>query len=336
MKLAFCHSFHLLAMNFHSKSLSLFFLLLLALGGCVNELVPTTNGYKPAVVVWAILSADSTIDVITSGNRGLEITDVVNLSNVNMYIYDNGVLADTKLSASITSDTITHRFNIKPESNHTYTLKILTKDKEISASVELPFPLTKPDDIKLSQGVSAQLEYTISDDINFEDAYQFDVIVHYFGVLTDTSNNSVIQSNYSFTKKYDKYDEPSLNYNLLGLNNLTLSNYTFPVSDNLFNGKQKTFLFNVQNQVSDLYFIPRNIIKGPPVSDLFKSKRQFVFIKCRKITAEYYKFFVSENKNNAIFGTPYYNPTNVYSNISGGLGLMAGMNERYDTVWIRK
>ena len=124
-----------------------------------------------------------------------------------------------------------------------------------------------------------------------------------------------------------------LNYNFLGLNNYGISKLTYPVTDNLFNGKNRTFLFTLQNPVSNIFYIPRNSIL---VSDKLICTKQYVLIRCRNISPDYCKFIISENTNSAIFGTPYFNPTNVYSNIIGGLGLIGGMTERTDTVWIRK
>lgn len=306
------------------------------MSGCVKELVPEDNGYQPKVVLWAMLSSDSVVKVITSGNRGLSDKDVVNIPAIDMFLYENDIMIDKIYSQSISSDTQSHYFDIKPKSDNTYTIKLFNQSIEITGIVKLPQPLLVPEMIKLSQGENAQLEYTLKDDINFEDAYQFDVIIYQIGTLTDTSDNSVIDINYKIIKKYDRYDEPTLNYNLLGLNNLAITDFTFPVNDNLFNGKKKTFLFTVQNPVTDVFIIPRTILSGPPVSDQFKCRRMFIVIKCRKITPEYYKFLISENKNSSIFGTPYFNPTNVYTNITGGLGLVSGMDERHDTIWIRK
>ncbi len=308
----------------------------LFISGCVKDLVPENNGYQPKVAVWAILNLDSTISIITSGNRGLEDKDVVEIPAIDMFLYEDGLLADQLFAQSISSEIISHHFKIKPVNLKTYSLKIANSTLEIFGSVQMPNPLIKPDEVKLTQGDNAQLTYTISDDIVFNDAYQFDVEIRHFGMLKDTANAKIIDSFYVFTKKYDTYDEPALNYNILGLNNQLLTNYTFPVNDNLFNGNKKTFIFTVHNPVSNHFFEPRKNIVGRPVSDELIATKEYVLIKCRKISPEYYKFMISENRNNAIFGTPYYNPTNVYSNITGGLGLMAGVAERVDTVWIRK
>ncbi len=316
---------------FNKNSLPLF--LLLIISGCVKELIPETNGYIAKTVVWAILNPDSAIAIITSGNQGLEENDEVNISNIDMFLYEDGVKVDSLLSQKIINTNQIHKFKITPKNTKTYTLKISNKDMEISGATAIPGILPKPYEIKLTQGENAQLSYTITDNLLSVDAYQFDVEIYHYGTLTDTATDDTLSKSYSFVKPFEKYDEPTLNYNFLGLNNFGTSKLTYPVIDNLFNGKNRTFLFTLQNPVSTIFYIPRNSIK---VSDKFICTKQYVLIKCRNISQDYYKFIISENKNSAIFGTPYFNPTNVYSNITGGLGLIGGMTERTDTVWIRK
>ena len=320
-------------MKLVSSSHSLALFLLLILSGCVKELIPETNGYKAKPVVWAILNSDSTVAIITSGNQGLEDNNEVNILNINMFLYENGVKVDSLLAQKITNNSQTHHFKITPINTKTYTLNISNKDMEISGSTFIPSLLPKPFEIKLTQGEIAQLTYTVADNFWSVDAYQFDVEIYHYGMLTDTATDDTLNTSYSFTKPFDKYDEPTLNYNFLGLNNYGISKLTYPVTDNLFNGKNRTFLFTLQNPVSNIFYIPRNSIL---VSDKLICTKQYVLIRCRNISPDYCKFIISENTNSAIFGTPYFNPTNVYSNIIGGLGLIGGMTERTDTVWIRK
>lgn len=311
-------------------------IILLVLFSCVKPLIPTNNSYVAKTVVWAILNPDSTLTLVTSGNRGLEDNDMVNITNIDMFLFENGLLVDQLHNQSIHSDSQTHRFSFKPKHNKTYTIKMVNQEVEINGLVAMPNPFLKPDQVSLTQGDNAQLSYTITDDESFNDAYQFSVEMYHYGVLADTASGDTIDKNYLFKRGYDKYEEPELNYNFLGLNNSGLDIYTFPVADYLFNGKKKRFLFTLQNPITNIFFIPRNIISGAPVSNKLICTKQYVLIKCRKISPDYYKFLVSENKNNAIFGTPYFNPTNVYSNIQGGLGLIGAMVERTDTVWIKK
>ncbi|MFM9944210.1 MAG: DUF4249 family protein [Bacteroidia bacterium] len=310
--------------------------LIIGLGSCVKELQPESNGYQAKPVIWAILNLDSTITIVTSGNMGIKTTDVLDISQVGMFLFEDENIVDHILLKSLQGDSQTHRFKIKPKKFKTYTLKLLNSTMEVSGSVQMPNPLQKPDELKLTQGENAQLSYTLLDDGSFSDAYQFKVEIYHSGILIDTATNDTINNKYSFIKYYDKYEEPTLNYNFLNLNTIGTDVFTFPVTDNLFNGKKKTFLFTLQNQVSNVFFRFRIPFTKGVVSDKMICTRQFVLIKCRNISPEYYKFILSENKNNAIFGTPYFNPGNVYSNINGGLGLIGGMAERVDTVWIRK
>jgi len=309
---------------------------LFQLTSCVNELIPEKNGYKPSVVIWCILSPDSNITVISSGNRGINPSDVVNISSIDFFLFEDSVKVATLFSQTIKSDQQFHVFNYKPKANKKYALRVFNQTYDISSTVKMVYALPKVDSIEISKGDNAYLRYNLSDQFGEDDAYQFDVNIYNIGNLIDTSTNSIIQTNFAFKKRFDKYDEPSLNYNFPILNPTEQADFTFPVSDDLFDGKKKVFLFIVSNPVSKSILIPRNSLASAAVSDELTANKRFAVIKCRKISPEFYKFYTSENNNNSIFGTPYFNPTNVFTNIQGGLGLMASYAERVDTVWIIK
>jgi hypothetical protein len=323
-------------MNIVFKKLGFGIAILLLMSNCLKELKPLDNGYVNKPVIWCILNCDSTISLISSGNRGMEDDDIVNFKALKIYLFEEGLAVDSLLNQSIYKDTFTHHFHVKAKPNKRYSISIIGFDLKLSSIVTTPNYLLIPKDIELTQGDNAQLTYTLADDPNFSDAYQFMVEVIHQGTLIDTANNDTLNKNYTFMKNYEKYDEPLLNFDFLKLNVTNNTTLTYPVSDNLFNGKDKSFLFTVQNPVSPVFFRLRVPSKGIPIADKMICKKQFVLIKCRKISPDYYKFILSENKNSAIFGTPYFNPTNIYSNVIGGLGLMAAMTERTDTLWIRK
>jgi hypothetical protein len=321
-------------MKFRFKFSATAFLILLLLNGCVRELVPTQNDYQAKVVVWAILDPNKNIRVITSSNRGLSDNDVVNIPEIDIMVYEDGVLIENLTSSAISSDTVSHFFSFKPEPNHNYTLRLSNISTEIKGSTFM-MPIPDLPVLDLTKGENARLKYSITDNALRDDAYQFDVKVYFRGVLRDTADNSILNADFKLIRKFDKYDEPSLVYNFAGLGNSVISDYTFPVNDDLFNGKTKDFLFSVQNPVSDEVFVQREGTNGL-ISDKLISSKRYIIIKCRKIAPEYYSFMLSEGKNNAIFGTPYFNPTNLFTNVNGGLGLVAAVNERVDTVWIKK
>lgn len=308
----------------------------LAFTSCVKELIPENNGYKPEAVIWAILSPDSNIQIISSGNRGMNVSDVVNIDGIDFFLYEDSVKVSTLFSQTIKSEPQTHTFNYKPKPGKFYILRLFNQKYDISSSLRMISRITKPDTIELSKGENAILKYTITDEELKEDAYQFDVNIIHIGELIDTSNNHTITSGFVYSKKYDRYDEPSLIYDLPILEPITKEEFTFPVNDNLFDGKKKTFLFGLSNPVTKSIFVPRSPTTDVSVSDKLNCTKRYVVIKCRKISPDYYLFYNSENKNNGIFGTPYFNPTNVYSNIKGGLGLMAAFSERSDTVMVFK
>lgn len=322
-------------MNSVFKKLPFCFALLLLLIGCIKELTPNKNGYVAKPVFWAILNPDSSFKLISGGNRGMADENYVNLYPVTIHLYENGTLLAQLNNLKISSDSQTHFFKVKPGFMKNYTLKILHQGTEMMATVKVPSKMPPPNDVILSPGEHSQLIVTIVDDIALSDAYQFKVRMKRTGILVDTATLDTLQRNYFLIHYYDKFDEPNLSFDYLGLNPPLASDFTFPVNDNLFNGKSKSFIFSIQNPGKNEYLVLREK-SSPPVSDKFLVKQQYIEIVCRKLAPEYYKFMASEVKSNAIFGTPYFNPANLYSNIEGGLGLFAAVSERRDTVWIIK
>ena len=182
---------------FNKSNFLILFILSLTIG-CVKELVPKNNGYQPKVAVWAILNLDSSISVITSGNRGLEDKNIVNIPSINMFLYEDDRAVDSLITEAISSESKTHRFKFKPSFSKNYTLKIVNLTVEINSSILMPNPLLKPNEIKLTQGDNAQLLYTTTDDVTMSDAYQFDVEICHYGILKDTATNKVLDSFYLF------------------------------------------------------------------------------------------------------------------------------------------
>ncbi len=316
------------------KTITLLLFGLSMLSGCIKELTPTNNGYVAKPIIWAILNTDSALVLITSGNKGISDKDIVDINTIDMFVYEDGIVVDQLLNQNISSDSQTHTFSFKPNPSKTYTIKLTNQMHVISGTTHMPSSLLKPYEMMVTQGESAQLKYSITDDLTNNDAYQFSVEIYHFGTLTDTATNDTLNKAYFFFRKFDKFEEPSLTFNFLGFPNS--ETYTYPVADNLFNGKKKTFLFSLQNPVSPVFYRPRELTQKTPVSDKLNCTKQYVLIKCRKISTDYYKFLVSSKESTAIFGTPFYQPTNVYTNIVGGLGLIGAFTERTDTVWIKK
>ncbi|MCB9251968.1 MAG: DUF4249 family protein [Flavobacteriales bacterium] len=302
---------------------------------CVKELIPDKNGYKPEIVVWTILDPDSTITVITTGNRGINPEDKVNIPSIDFFLYEDSLKVETLFSQKISSTEQIHTFSHKAQSGKKYTLKIFNQEFDLSATTRIPERMKIPLNLSLTKGENARLSYSLLDDPVQSDAYQFDIKMVNSGILRDSLQQTILDSEYVYIENFLNFDEPSLNYNLLGLNIINTGNYTYPVSDLLFNGKSKEFLFTISNPVSKFIKVPRQLA-DPPMNDLLECKKRFAIVRSRNISPDYYKFISSENQNNGIFGTPYFNPTNLYSNVSGGLGLMAAVSERTDTIWVFK
>ena len=305
-------------------------------GSCIKELEIENSGYNKKIVVWAIINIDSNISIDVSGNRGVKPEDTLSTEIADVFLYENNILVKKLINETISGSLKTIDFKVKAANGNNYRIEISNAQLNIFSQIKTSEPLPKPD-ITLTKGENAQLKFTIADNATYSEAYRFDLKTYYIGTLYDSLQRKILDSNYVFSRKFDKFDEPSLNYNVITSYQNQLQNYTFPVKDVLFNGKNKTFLFYLSNPVSNnIYVSSGKTLNGQEIRNILICKKRFVLIKCLKISDEYYQFLITESKNNAIFGTSYYNPVNLYSNIIGGLGLMASQCERSDTVWVLK
>lgn len=315
---------------------SIIIIVAIVLSSCVKELEIINSGYKGKIVLWSMLNIDSTIKVTVSVNKGVKLNDTLPILIADVLLYKEENLIKKLNSVNITTLPQTLDFNVKSLQNSKYKIEVICPWYNIFASTKTNEKTKKPT-IELSKGESAQLKYSIEDNPDNFDAYRFDLKIYNYGILYDTLFENVIDSNYMYIKKFDKFDEPSLNYNLITSYQNGQQNYTFPVSDLLFNGKPKTFIFFINNPVSSNIFVPSGKTKNDNnIRNILVSNKRFAIISCIKISEDYYKFFSTENKNNAIFGTSYYNPINLFSNVQGGLGLMASQYQRTDTIWVIK
>ncbi|MCC6720793.1 MAG: DUF4249 family protein [Bacteroidia bacterium] len=320
-------------MKFH---FSIIIIAAIVLSSCIKELEISNSGYKGKIVLWSILNIDSSIKATIAVNKGVKPSDTLSGIIANILLYKEENLIKKLNSVNISSIPQTFDFNINALPNSTYKIEIVSPEFNILANTQT-YIKTKEPTIELSKGESAQLKYSIEDNLNNFDAYRFDLKIYNYGILYDSLFDKVIDSNYLYIKKFDKFDEPSLNYNLITSYQNGQQNYTFPVNDVLFNGKLKTFIFFIANSVSSNIFIPSGKTKNDNIiRNILVCNKRFAVINCIKISEDYYKFFSTENKNNAIFGTSYYNPINLFSNVQGGLGLMASQYHRTDTIWVIK
>ncbi|NUM31275.1 MAG: DUF4249 family protein [Bacteroidetes bacterium] len=320
-------------MKFLFKS---YIIILITLSSCIKELEIENSTYKQKVVLWAVLDIDSNINLKISGNKGINLNDTLDEKIADISLFEDNVLLKKIWGEKITGTMKIINFNVLAKANKNYMIEVNFADKNIISQITTINKIIKPE-LEFSKGEGAQFKYTITDDPLIKDAYRFDLKKYYIGVLYDSMLNKVIDSNYTFIKKYDKFDEPSINYNFISFYENNIQHYTFPVSDQLFSGKSKSFLFLLSNPISNTIFVPSGTYaNGQPIRNVLVCKKRYAVVKCLKISNEYYQFLITENKNNAILGTSYYNPVNLYSNINGGLGLMCSQSQRTDTVWVLK
>ena len=265
----------------------------------------------------SILNPDSAIRVCVGKSTGILNNEKAYVVDATVLLYENNIFIDT-----LSNETDGKYFSaIKPSIGKEYTIKVI-KDGILTGSTIIP------DSTKL-----------IDPEIEFPTGYDA-VNQQYYGNLTFTiDDNTSIENYYEvviFSKSYyttdNKYTYQYANDpNYILVPDKVVQNEGdwdyFPstvfFSDKLFNGKKQTLSFSI---TSGSY-----IINGERFSDL----SYIGYILLRSISKEYYlyrKYYTRHAFNSQIHDDGIQNmlftgePLDMYTNVTGGLGVVAGFS----------
>ena len=265
----------------------------------------------------SILNPDSAIRVCVGKSTGILNNEKAYVVDATVLLYENNIFIDT-----LSNETNGKYFSsIKPSIGEQYTIKVIEEDILTAATIV-------PDATKL-----------IDPEIEFPTGYDA-VNQEYYGNLTFTiDDNPSIENFYEVVIFYKSFYAPGNEYYYSYLNN---PNYSIVVpdpvvkegdwdyfpstvffSDKLFNGKKQTLSFSI---TSGSY-----IINGERFSDL----SYIGYILLRSISKEYYlyrKYYTRHAFNSQIHDDGIQNmlftgePLDMYTNVTGGLGVVAGFS----------
>ena len=303
------------------KKIFLFFLVLtITITSCKkirDDLLPvgTTKLYCQS-----ILNPDSSIRVYVGKTTDILNNEPAYIDDATVLLYENNIFIDT----------LSHESNgkyfstIKPAIGEKYTIKVI-KDCILSAST------TVPDSTAL-----------IEPEIEFPTGYDA-VNQEYYGNLTFTiDDNPSIENFYEVVIFYKSFYAPDNEYYYSYLNNPNYSIVVpdpivknegdwdyFPAtiffSDKLFNGKKQAFSFST---VTTKRYLP----DGSSNSNALKDDG---YILLRSISKDYYlyrKYYTRHAYNSGIHQDAIQNmlftgePLDMYTNVSGGLGVVAALS----------
>ena len=317
------------------KKIFLFLIIITSLTSCVEVLDIKLDDADKMLVMNGILTTDSNVTVNLSRSiNALEGDAFIKfVDDADVFIYSDG-----NLLAKMTYDTNGYySANIKPVIGKTYTVIAKENGKEVSAQTTIPSGV----DLTTLE-VNINIDSTTQSWTDPETGQTFDTTFYFYpdqGELYFEFNDPPNERNYYFVTAgfkipnivYDYNGNPYINgyrreasyleisgdESYIGYYNDLVSGYAF--SDYLFNGKTKK--------------IKANFGLWPLSSDV--EADAVFYVNFYSISEDYYKFIDTYDKYEAAIDNPFAEPVNIYTNINGGVGILASQNGVVDSVIVK-
>jgi len=311
-----------------NKTSILILLVVLIVSSCQKVIEFSGSITDPQMVVNCLLTPDSVVSAQVSQSRFFLSNSATfeSIDNANVSLYVNGLLKENNLKGKTNG---VYAGVYKPIAGDSINLKIKIPGKDdITCSTTIPqpvgpfwinsnleltginTPITTPktggalglDTIGISVGRRMFLSLTFKDNPDVTNYYRL-------VVYTKTYSGTKVSTDYTFY--FDDIVSGNSTGDVVGPPTSLSSNKFNVFSDELFNGKQYSLKFSVDNNFNS-YFPGHN--KPQPSKSLF--------VNLQSISKSYYLYLQTRSniKTNSFFAEP----VQVYSNINGGVGIMGG------------
>jgi hypothetical protein len=274
------------------------FILSILLFSCEKEIDVDLPSYQTKLVVNGELNNETNISLqISKSLSVLTQSDSTGylLNNAKVNIYENNTLLGTGNYFSGK-----YEFNLKPEPGKTYEIRATHPNyAPVNAVVAMPKSLNFNSSFKDSIGLDnvglkiGQLTLNIIDDGNVSNYYQ--LLIKYY----NAGFNEWFP--FDFVSNDDEF-----------INNDKLNDGSYLFSDIRFNGKTRTFRFDV----------PFGLATGTPKFE----------VSIKSIDADFYEYIRQTNEYNQTGLGFIPNPIILKSNVTNGLGMIGGVINQRDTI----
>ncbi len=279
-----------------------------------DDLLPTGIS---KIYCQSILNPDSAIRVYVGKTTGILNMEPSYVDDATVLLYENNIFIDT-----LSNETNGKYFSaIKPSIGKEYTIKVI-KDGILTGSTVIPdsTKLFEPE-IEFPTGYDAvnqqyfgNLTFTIDDNPSIENFYE---VVIVYKSLYDNIYYYHYANNPNYILAPDQIVQNEGDWDYLPT--------TVFFSDKLFNGKKQTLSFSITTSKTILY-------DGHTLSNALKDVG---YVLLRSISKEYYlyrKYYTRHAYNSQIHDDGIQNmlftgePLDMYTNVTGGLGVVAGFS----------
>jgi hypothetical protein len=276
----------------------LYTLLSLFAYSCEKEIFVDLPPYQTKLVVNGELNNES--EILLQVSRSLSVLTQSDstgylLNNANIRIFENNTLLGTGTYFSGK-----YQFNFKPEAGKTYEVRATHPNySDVNAYISMPKSLNFSSQFIDSIGIDnaglkiGQLVLNLNDDGGTANYYQ--LLIKYY--------NSGFMEWFPFD--FVSNDEEFVN-------NDKLNDGSYLFSDTRFNGRTKTFKFDV----------PFGLATGTPKFE----------VSIKSINADFYEYTLQTNEYNQTGLGFVPNPVILKSNVNNGLGMIGGVINQRDTI----
>ncbi len=322
--------------------------IVMLIASCHKDIdIYNADDFNAQIVVNSITGVDSTIKVfVTKSVIPGQLSDsTIKINNAIVKLYEDGIFKENLTYVNLPFN-LGYENPSKPyfksnyiaSQNHTYTIEVEAIEQK--ATAEFSFP-TRVSTVELlpkectsfdtSEYMNSYCDYylnfpldiTINDPEDEKNYYMINVFVKRYDFAYDTIQEILYDTIYS-----------DINVNgWLGFDNTITDvqyvNAPIPSSDKPWD---RSYIFNDEVFNGQEFSTTLNAnISGEKLKDVNEIT---LYYQVFTISTELFNYYVSINKYNQTSGNPFVEPVNIFSNVEGGIGIVAGYNMHYDSLQI--
>ncbi|MFM2225857.1 MAG: hypothetical protein RJA07_2059 [Bacteroidota bacterium] len=269
---------------------------------------------KQLLVLNSVLQPDSNATIQVSKSVSAIGTDAPSVvTDATVDLWENGKFL---MNCSHIGNGI-YSANYKPLANHEYTFKAHETgmtDVDGSSSIPTNTPITITSIDSVNEDIVLQLNDPSDANYYTFELTAIDTTGYSTSILLYTDNSMLLDNSKSPVFSFGRHGNKKLH---------RIPNY---ISDQLFNGQSNSFVlsFNTNNNSHGGHGGP-----PPPISNNTLPSGTYV-LKVTNVSSQIYKYF--KTVDGALNPNPFAEPTQIFSNINNGLGVIGSRNSQIFTL----
>ena len=308
-------------------------LLLILFAGCYKDIeLYQDNTVEQKPVIYSYLTTDSLIKVfVTRTAYPGQLDTSIWLNDAKVSIYQNGQLLDDnlrleKITIPDEAPASAYVSSFKPVAGNSYTIKVEALGQQASASIDMPTPVniknfeaisTSIDTSLAAYGMLPSLSGTLKitfDDPGDQENYYLLTVFTTVPHITLTYNDTTVVLEWHNNSLISPLSQNSSAGMLVNIPPDYINGVGYVFSDLRYNGQEVTYLINVDGPVYD------------------KNDSIKIYAGLISIDKSLYEYYIDAHENQQSRMSPFSEASNIYTNVTGGYGLVVGMTMSKDSL----